>query len=151
MRLWTPSEDALLSPFKSNVSRRGTGDPFIDAIRSESEAGEVRHTIRVGSVAFGTHAPSPLCVQDVQAFAQEGALRAAICESGPVMKALGECSAPFPPVIAVLLGCLLATSLCAIRSWRKKEAAAARPKTTENSGLLANGPSSAGEKAPSSM
>jgi len=128
VRLWTPSEDALLSPFKSNVSRRGTGDPFIDAIRSESEAGE-----------------------DVQAFAQEGALRAAICESGPVMKALGECSAPFPPVIAVLLGCLLATSLCAIRSWRKKEAAAARPKTTENSGLLANGPSSAGEKAPSSI
>ena len=93
VRLWTPSENALLSPFKSNASRQGTGDPFIDGVRSESEAGEVRHTIRVGSVAFGTHAPSPLCVQDVQAFAQEGALRAAICESGPVMKALGECSA----------------------------------------------------------
>lgn len=59
MRLWTPSEDALLSPFKSNVSRRGTGDPFVDAIRSESEAGEVRHTSRVGSMAFGTHTHSP--------------------------------------------------------------------------------------------
>ena len=35
------------------------GDPFIDAIRSESEAGEVRHTSRVGPVAFGTHARSP--------------------------------------------------------------------------------------------
>ena len=65
-----------------------------------------------------------------------------------MMKALGECSVPFPPVIAVLVGCLLVASLCAIRSWRTKEAAAAA-KTTENSALLANGASTAGEKVPS--
>ena len=89
-------------------------------------------------------------MQEVQAYAQEGALRAAICESGPVMKALGECSVPFPPVIAILVGCLLVTSLCAIRSWRKKEAATARAaKTTESSGLLAKGASTAGEKVSS--
>ena len=75
-------------------------------------------------------------------------LRAAICESGPVMKALGDCSNPFPPVIAVLVGCLLLTSLCAIRAWREKEAAReAKRKTTVNSGsgrLLAREPSTAG-------
>jgi len=120
VRLWTPSAGALVSPFKTNVSRRGTGDPFVDAIRSESEARE-----------------------DVQAYAEERALRAAICESGPVMKALGDCSTPFPPVVAVLVGCLLLTSLCAIRAWRVKEAAR-EAKATENSGLLARGPSTAG-------
>ena len=75
-------------------------------------------------------------------------LRAAICASGPVMKALGDCSNPFPPVIAVLVGCLLLTSLCAIRAWREKEAAReAKRKTTVNSGsgrLLAREPSTAG-------
>ena len=96
-----------------------------------------------------THVP-PLCVQEVQAYAQDEALREAICESGPVMKALGECSVPFPPVIAILVGCLLVTALCAIRSWRKKEAAAAREaKSTESSGLLAKGASTAGEKVSS--
>lgn len=144
MRLWTPSAGALVSPFKTNVSRRGTGDPFVDAIRSESEAREVRHARHVGPVAFGMHARAPFVrVQDVQAYAEERALRAAICESGPVMKALGDCSTPFPPVVAVLVGCLLLTSLCAIRAWRVKEAAR-EAKATENSGLLARGPSTAG-------
>ena len=78
-------------------------------------------------------------------YGEERKLRDAICESGPVMKALGDCSTSFPPVIAVLVGCLLLTSLCAIRAWRDKEAAReAKRKTTENSGLLARGPSTAG-------
>ena len=146
MRLWTPSADALVSPFKANMSRRGTGDPFVDAIRSESEAGEVRHARHVGPVAFGMHARAPFVrVQEVHLYGEERGLRAAICESGPVMKALGDCSNPFPPVIAVLVGCLLLTSLCAIRAWREKEAAReAKRKTTENNGLLARGPSTAG-------
>ena len=44
VRLWTPSEDALTTPFKPNGSRRGADDALIDTIRSESEPGvtEVR-------------------------------------------------------------------------------------------------------------
>jgi len=67
----------------------------------------VRHARHVGPVAFGMHARAPFVrVQEVHLYGEERKLRDAICESGPVMKALGDCSTSFPPVNCGLGGLL---------------------------------------------